>query len=360
MNYRYATVLAEKSLGAASTETIDINISDPISRLEIGWKPTKLGTAMLAALAVGISKIELVDGSEVLHSLSGRENQALCIYDRRVPTMNWACLISGAPTYATFGIDFGRYLWDPELAFDPKQFRNPQLKITHNSALLSATTSTHTLEVFAHCFDEKQISPIGFLMAKEYHVWTPSGNDVYEYVDLPTDHVLRQILLRAHLTQKSPEFIVDHFRLDEDNEKRIPIDCELAAYCRRMRGQWAPVHEVFAEYAAPAGDAYMFVTPTDEFTSIAGWTQGVNPVWLDTYVHGGYIQWKAAGGTMTVATVTGYLPHHCYQFPLGRQDQIDDWYDVTKLGSLRARMQAAASCSTTSEVNLILQQLRRY
>ena len=96
MNYRYATILAEKSLSTKGTETIPINIQDPISRLEIGWHPTLNDNAMLAALAVGISKIELVDGSDVLHSLNGRANQALCIYDRRVPTMNHGELIDGA------------------------------------------------------------------------------------------------------------------------------------------------------------------------------------------------------------------------------------------------------------------------
>jgi len=161
MNYRYATVLPEYTLGAPGTYTVDLNVQDPISRLELGWKVTLANSLMLDALAACITKIELVDGSDVLHSLSGKQNQALCIYDRRCPTMNNAILGVGDPAHAGFGIDFGRYLYDPELAFDPTRFRNPQLKITHNRALVGADTSTHSIQIMAHLFDEKVINPDG-------------------------------------------------------------------------------------------------------------------------------------------------------------------------------------------------------
>ena len=359
MNYRYATILAEKALSTKGTETIPINIQDPISRLEIGWHPTLNNTAMLAALAVGISKIELVDGSDVLHSLNGRENQALCIYDRRVPTMNHGELVAGADLYATFGIDFGRYLYDPMLAFDPAKFRNPQLKITHDSTLLSANTDTHSIEVFAHIFDEKVVSPIGFLMAKEHFVWTPSGADVYEYVDLPLDFPIRQLLLRAHRDAQDPHDIVDYFKLSEDNDKRIPIDCELEAYIRRMKGEWRELHEVFSAYAGAEGAINLYVTPTDHQTAISGITLSNSTIYLLDYTKGGFVQ-RAATSCMHVGTATGYLPHHCIQFPFGIQSDLDDWYDVTRLGNLRARMMSAASCSTDSIVSVVLQQLRRY
>jgi len=315
---------------------------------------------MLAALAVGISKIELVDGSDVLHSLNGRENQALCIYDRRVPTMNHGELIDGADLYATMGIDFGRFLFDPELAFDPKQFRNPQLKITHDSTLLSANTSVHSLEVFAQCFDEKVVSPIGFLMSKEHKSYSLGAAAAHEYTDLPTDYPIRQMLIRTHLTQEGPKNIMDTVKLSEDNDKRIPIDCGLEAYIRRMKGQWSPVEEVFVDYAQPAGLQYKYITPCDHVTSVAGWPiGGAQPVYLEGFVKGGYVQWKSAGGLMTLGQAHGYLPHHTIQFPFGRQDQIDDWYDVTRVNSLRLRLLSKAAGSG-ADVGIILQQLRRY
>lgn len=365
MNYRYTTVLAEKSLGAPGTEVIDLNIKDPISRLEIGYKITLEDYAMLAALATPITKIELVDGSDVLHSMNGRQNQALCIYDRRVETMNHDIIASGAGSHATLGIDFGRFLYDPELALDPTRFRNLQLKITHNRALLSAATTTHSIEVMAHTFDERVISPVGFLMSKEHHSWTPSGADVYEYVDLPTDHPIRQILLRAYLTQVNPTNVVDYFRLSEDNDKRIPLDVELTSYVKRMKGVWQRLSEGCGDTLWDSAVIKKYVTPTGEETNwlatqVTGAANQYCPN-LGAAITGGYVQMiSSTSGVNFQGIITGYLPHHCIQFPFGRQDQLDDWYDVTKIGSLRARMMSAASCSTTSEVGLILQQLRRY
>lgn len=360
MNYRYATVLAEKSLSTAGTETIDIRLKDVISRLEIGYHPTLGDPAMLAALATPITKIELIDGSDVLHSLNGRENQALCIYDRRVPTMNHAELIHRADLYATMGIDFGRYLYDPELAFDPTKFRNPQLKITHDSTLLSANTDTHSIEVFAHVFDEKVVSPIGFLMSKEHYAYTPANENVYEYIDMPLDYPIRQMLIRGHKDAQDPHDVVDYLKLSEDNDKRIPIDVELEAYIRRMKGVWAQVHEVFAKYF-PGDDTYVFyVTPTDHMTAGCGMGGTFNnPCVWTSYIKGGYFRSRIAAAVMVVGTVTGYLPHHCIQFPFGLQDDLDDWYNVTKLGSLRLRLYSAAQYEN-SLISVILQQLRRY
>lgn len=358
MNYRYATVLAEKTLGAPGTETIDLDVQDPISRLEIGHHITLGDTAMAAALAAAITKIELVDGSDVLHSLDGRENQAICIYDRRVPTMNHGELNYGADLYATFGIDFGRFLYDPELAFDPKQFRNPQLKITHDRTALSANTTTHLLEVFAHLFDEKVISPVGFLMAKNHYSYTPAANNAYETIDLPADHPIRQLLLRGYQAGQDPHDVCDGLKLSEDNDKRIPLDCELEAYIRRMKGVWLPIQESWGEYG---GSGYCkYITSTDHMTVVSGYSfeEAGQPV-VEGYTKGGYVQRNATTGHMVLEHSIGYLPHHCIQFPFGRQDQIDDWYDVTKVGSLKARVQAAAQFSG-AEISIILQQLRRY
>jgi hypothetical protein len=275
--------------------------------------------------------------------------------------MNHAELIYGADAYATFGIDFGRYLYDPQLAFDPRKFNNPQLKITHNRLLIGATTSTHLLEVFAHCFDEKAISPIGFLMAKEHHIWTPSANDAYEYVDLPTDYPIRQLLLRNYKSGQDPHDVADYFRLSEDNDKRIPIDCELEAYIRRMKGEWLPVEEGCVEYASDAIDYNKYVTPTDHMTAYVGMGLGVaGEIELVDYIKGGFVQrTHATGSVMVVGFVKGYLPHHCIQFPFGIQSDLDDWYDVTRLGSLKARIQSAAQYSG-AEISIILEQLRRY
>ncbi|GAI97242.1 unnamed protein product, partial [marine sediment metagenome] len=53
----------------------------------------------------------------------------------------------------------------------------------------------------------------------------------------------------------------------------------------------------------------------------------------------------------------GYLPHGVFEIPFGIQDDPTDWYDVTKLGSLKADIIGGADSGTAE---LILQQLRTY
>ena len=78
---------------------------------------------------------------------------------------------------------------------------------------------------------------------------------------------------------------------------------------------------------------------------------------------------QSGGGKITVlgsassnpfsGVARGYLPNHCFEFPFGDQQDLADWYDVAKLGSLRLRMEAGLA-GAAGTVAVILQQLRRY
>jgi len=47
MNYRLATVFAEKTFSADATEIIDVNIADPISEMIIRFQPKNGAKAIL-------------------------------------------------------------------------------------------------------------------------------------------------------------------------------------------------------------------------------------------------------------------------------------------------------------------------
>jgi hypothetical protein len=80
--------------------------------------------------------------------------------------------------------------------------------------------------------------------------------------------------------------------------------------------------------------------------------------------------WSVDGGVITIEAetgdhearfgVSGWLPHGVICFPFGQQDQLDDWYDVTGLGSLRLRIKAGASAADSDTFYVALQQKRLY
>jgi len=359
MKYRVAEILAEEALGESGTKTIDLKVIEPISRIDLRYQVTKHSTSMHKHPAADIIKIELVDGSDALHSLSGYESQALCIYDRRVPTMNHGQSIAQNSQRSIFGIDFGRFLFDPIYAFLPGKFKNPQLKITYDTLLSDTAATTPLLEVIGHVFDEKSVSPVGFLMSKEHYNATSPASGAFAYVDLPTDYPIRQMLLRGHEDGYEPWQAILEARLDEDNLKRIPFNWNIEQYSQVMKGVWPAVEELIVGQCSANPDTY-YITPTDYWAAVVA---------LHSYEVSGYhYTGSFRGGKGSIYTsasaqftgmARGYLPNHCIQFPFGLQQEPDDWYDVTKKGSVRLRIKGGLEgASTTFQV--VLQQLRKY
>ena len=358
MNYREAVILAQKTLTGAGTEIIPLRVQEPISRISLQWIVTKTQIAMNSYPHKDITKIELIDGSDVLHSLDGGQNQALCIFDRKCPTMNHGQYINANSQRTLYGIDFGRFLYDPLLAFDPTKFSNPQLKVTYDSDVSDDGVASGTLEVLADIFDEKAISPIGFLMAKEHFNSTPPASG-YTYVDLPTDYPYRKMLIQGYHKAYEPWYVINSFRLSEDNDKRVIFDLNAERYYQFRKAIDTPVEEaVVLEAGDPTGYAY-YLQATDYWATLLLIGQGAtNQAGIGANGRGGYTLLKG-GSTQQQGVQRGWLPNHCWQFPFGLQDEIDDWYDVTKVGSLRLRLEEATY--TAGQVQaVILQQLRRY
>ncbi len=359
MNYRRATVLAEKTLNESGTETIDLNIQQPISRIDIRFRVTKGAYGMASQAAYDVTKIELVDGSEVLHSLSGLVNQAVCIYDRKIGTMSHGQHLISNSDESEFGIDFGRYLYDPLLAFDPTRFRNPQLKITYSRILVDTSGSAAYMEIIAHVFDEKVISPIGFLMSKQVVDQSNPANDSFKYIDLPLDFPIRKLILRAEEDAYAPWSCIEGFKLDEDNEKRIPIDVVTEDYYRIMKGVWTPCQEPLA--ADKDGDnVTLYVTPTDYWSLfLVNQVGGIDQPYATGVTQGGKGTFTTSLAEVFQGIAYGFLPNHCFEFAFGIQDDLEDWYDVTKVGNLRARVRGG-SVGTGGTHQIALEQLRRY
>lgn len=358
MNYRETELLDVKTLSGAGTEIIPVNVKEPISRITLQWIVTKTKHAMDSYPHKDITKIELVDGSDVLHSLDGGQNQALCIYDRKCPTMNHGQYIDNNSQRSVYGIDFGRFLYDPVLAFDPTKFANPMLKVTFDSDVSDEDVASGTLEVWADVFDEKVISPVGFLMAKEYfNTGTPDSG--YTYVDLPTDHLLRKLLIQGYYKAYEPWQVISEVRLNEDNGKRIPFDVDVEKYYQRRKGIDVMVVEHMVAQDDGSGQL-MYFTPTDYWANMVTIPRGGTALFaVGATCRGGSTTVLGSASGSYAAIISGWLPNHCVQFPFGKQDDLDDWYDVTRIGSLRLRLKVGTHHDDQSQA-VVLQQLRRY
>jgi len=362
MNYRLSTIFPRKSYDDNGTEIIDINVIDPISQLIIELAANITDDTDITALAIAcLEKIELVDGSEVLFSLSGYEAEAVDWYHNHNFNSPWDVYWGGGETQRFVRINFGRYLWDPLLAFDPKKFKNPQLKITRNITAGGAVPDANRMQVWAALFDQKVVAPTGFLMHKEIKDYTLTSS-THEYTDLPTDYPYRKLFIRAQKQGTEPNSVLSNIKLSEDQDKKVIVNHGTEDIFRTIAMQSPPIEEhIHARVMTAATE--IFCTPTTRCYAVADMlsaTADAGTIALDMG-DGGHIH--AITGTAAkycAFFVRGWLPHGTWEIPFGLQAEIDDWYDVTKVTSLRLDTTSGAGLAGTEHVQVFLQQLRKY
>jgi hypothetical protein len=167
---------------------------------------------------------------------------------------------------------------------------------------------------------------MGFLSAKNFESWTLSAASAYHYIDLPTDRVIRKMLIQGYLAAYEPWYQVLEARLSEDNDKRVPFDLELEDYYRFMKGIWAPVQETFVARLSTTEHAF-YVTPTDYYASILMTPCDIYYVSGDAgaFCRGGYQLLQSNSANVEVCGVArGYLPNHCFEIPFGDSQDIED------------------------------------
>lgn len=362
MNYRLTQIQSVVTLSDDRTDTYDIDITEPISRIIIQLKGTNADSVPDGHPAKAITKIELVDGPLILYSMSGEEAQATDFYDTKVSPLNVVSYVSANIWTCLVNMNFGRWLWDTELAFDPKRFTTPQLKITHkvaNTAGSSTTSTTSTITIYADVFDQKTISPKGMLINKEVFSYTIGAQNTYEYLDIPKDLPIRRMMIQALYVGYEISSIVNEFKISEDNDKRIVYDVKVSDYLKLVCPEYGKYHEAIV--AAQTGTAAAMYTAVDYEYSMGhmGTVDADYTIQLSAYPLGGRFYLAGEGATETMIDVEGYAPHGCVPIWCGNQNEINDWYDVRRVGSLVMRLKAG-SLGATAIPKIVIQQYRPY
>lgn len=356
--YRTATLLPAKTATTAGTEVIDLDVNDPISKIQIVYKAKSAGTALSAHPAGNVSKIEIVDGSTVIHSLTGYEEVGLDFYNTGRMPNSYMTDIDDVYALQTYNINFGRKLWDTLLALDPLKFRNPQLKITHNYRTADSAADDATLAVYAFMFDDKKISPAGFLRATETHSFSNSSNTSIDTVDIPRDLPIRQLLIRAALADYYPYQVVNTIKLEENGGSKIPFDFLISDWLKFVNQRYPMVTEPAAIAAnATARDIYLAATLTSMISLMPITVTNIISREITTTTIPFKIDITASDNTLGLAC--GWQPHYTFPIPFGDQDDPDDWYDPTGLSALKAKL-TAGSAGTSGATQIVAEQLKRY
>jgi len=356
---RLNEVLAAEAASTAGTKVIDLNITDLISRIVVQFKGTNSTGVPTAHPATMVSKIELVDGSDVLFSLSGKECQAINFYETGELPGGANIYIDNQQCLATFQLNFGRYLWDKMLALDPARFSNLQLKITHNKAAGGGAPDAGELAVFADLMAKEDATPVGFLMSKEIQSYALTSS-AHEYISLPTDYPFRKLLINSLAFGKSPNDQFNRIKLSIDNDRIVLLNnvrtSDIVKFMSKVRR--------FSELVFGTGTGAL---ETTYFTPTLYSQINISPLYSTLaatvvlgQAFGGGAQVLADSAKNFQLKVSGICPHGSVEIPFGDQQDIDTWLKMTNVGNLKLDLTAGSSVGSSSTCEIISQQLRNY
>ena len=359
MNYRNAVLLAAKTGLTSGVETVDLDLADPLTRIQILVYASNVDDIPDGHPAALVVKAEIVDGSEVIYSLEGRQAQAMSFYDRGKMDQNGVIYMIGRTGWACISLNFGRFLYDPDYALDPKKFRNPQLKIQYlNTGGLSSIASLG-LKVMGDVFDEKAITPVGYLLSKEEFKFTPASGTV-RYIDLPVDMPIRKLVIISPSPTADISDQAGTPKIDEDDGKRVLFDLGAADVKRWVQQHYGIITEGILAKALTGGEEIYLTqgsgisTAAVPFLAATGYitrtlAAGCRPTFVATSADGWF-----------EAIVSGICPHGSYPFLFGDQNDPADWWDVTKIGAARLQLTPTTSVETGTDVSVLTQRLARY
>ena len=366
MRTRDVYLARDETLPDSGLKYIKLDVSHPISQLVIEFEATTGSTSCTDhELHDDISSIEVIDGSDVLFSLSGKQMLGIAALTHRRLPPQVLTEAGGATQKETFIIDFGRFLYDPEYALDPKKFTNPQLAITYAltiSATAGFATGTGKLTVVARCMEEGYGPIKGFLMTKAHYPFTAVQNQEYA-IDLPRDYPYRLLCLQALLDDNGIADCVDRLELSINNDAWVPYKLyadELKYFQREWFGIVRQQKTVFrADDASFHTDIFepeevtVRTTEDDHIVTVEAVDQNKVTVGLYDLSSPDTPAFQTTAKSC-VCNAEGYMVSGLIGLPFGDLNDPDDWLPAQKQDAIKLKFKALAAFAG----DVIIQQPR--
>jgi len=351
--------------------TFNIDLVDPVTefKLDIRANNHATGPNDVGCIPYCVREFAVIDGSEVIASMNGPECFAMSCFDLGYAPMHWHQEQDGMEQHWCMPIHFGRSLEDPEWIFDPKKFRNPQLRIDFDMDLGTQlvgnngwATGTVEITVWAKVM-EQGARPRGYLMNKEVrsYVSTAGGTEI---TWLPVDYPHRKLLVRCYKYFGDMNAPSVRLKVSQDQDKWIPFDLYGNDFQYLMRN-WFPEVEYHLKHSVDdlerrehfqgsGGGGVAVAGQRNLIVGITDWATNTVIFQLMT----------AAGTTATHQQVWTYgktrNPFDCYCYPWGDQDIASEWLQVAGMGNLRLLLEQDPITGAGYDVEIVCQQAHPY
>ena len=366
MKTRDIYLARDETLPDSGLKYIKLDVSHPISQLVIEIEATTGATSCTDhELHDDISSIEVIDGSDVLFSLNGKQALGIAALTHGKLPPQVLTEVGGATQKETFLIDFGRFLFDPEFALDPKRFTNPQLAINYAltiSATAGFATGTGKLTVVARCMEEGYGPLRGFLMTKAHYPFTAVANQEYS-IDLPRDYPYRLLAVQALLDDNGISDCLDRLELSINNDAWIPYKL-YADELKYFQREWFGI--VRQQKTVKRADDSAFHTDifepeevtlrtTADFHVVSVEGVDANKVTPQLLVLDATPSIAKESTAQTcVCNTEGFMVSGLVGLPFGDLNNPEDWLPAQKQDAIKLKFKALAAFSG----DVIIQQLR--
>lgn len=362
MLHRMVYLEKDLALKDSGELTVNINVRDPITMLWVEVRNINGATSNKHnPLHKSITEIQLIDGSDVIYSLDGYQAWAMACYDLGFAPEQAFSALGGDFQAMRIPILFGRWLNDIQLSLDPSRFRNLQLRIKYDFGTAAATTwvtISGTLTVIAEVM-EGAPAPSSLLLKKEQYTWTSAVGT--EYIDVPTNHVLKGLMYRSHLDAYHPYGIVSTLRMTVDAGKIMPIDGDVEDILWLQSLHQSRFSYRISDYLVNGNTFYSYLEEKEDVSMNAESALDTVASYFN-YEYGSrlahvYTAGAVSAGTNVGAHVHGYCPFGYIYLPLGEQTEPIDWFPARNFGSIRLE---AKGIVASGECALVTVQERPY
>jgi hypothetical protein len=263
MKVRDVYITAAEALADAGTKTYSLNQLGKIQHIRVKLAATNGATSnTVGKLKSLVSKIEIVDGSNVIASCSMLEWFATNCYCNGVAPFHdlsgGAAVVIADEIYALFG----RYVGDREYYLDCSRYSNPMLRITWAftvSATAGIATGTGRLSLIARTIEDSALPYKGFIMRKEVASWTTAASGDQPFI-LPLDFPYMGIYVAALKTTIEPDTIITNIKLTRNTDQYIDFNLTGRDAYAAALANFGPFREKFRPLADTAatwlGDLY--------------------------------------------------------------------------------------------------------
>ena len=359
MNYRDAVLLDNYATGDADAAVVlDLKGLNPISEIIVEYKGLNSTSTPTEHPAKLVTQVLVTDGSEVIANLNGKQLQALGYYHYRTPGAQGLNYIDNNYCWVTLRLPFGRWLNDPMLALDPNRFHNPQITIKTDHDAGGGAPDAGQIDVVAKCFDAKKITPIGFLRHIEHYRYTVAASGV-ETIDLPVDLPIKMLMFQGDYKDTALIQQINKIKLSEDQDAKIPLENNTSDILKMLAGDLPPWSEKL-RFNGTTSAVEFFGTSFYEQTCVLVGIMATPNYGSATQTEGGTFDIDMQNAGECDGILWGWAPHGCIGIEFGDPWDYDDWYNLAGVKSLRAKLTAGASASSSGTNKVILSQFKKY